>query len=280
MALSALSCDEEPAGVSTPVERISLDSGTPQSSDAGQNAAPVIRLQGAVKWRRSQGGGFALVIESLVLARHGLTAVIGPSGCGKSTLLDLLAITVRPDVAEDFTFNAARSAPFDVRAAWRARGDDADLAALRRRHIGYVLQTGGLLPFLTVRDNIMLTLRSNGAADPRRVEELAERLGIDGQLKRHPRDLSIGQRQRVAIARAVAHRPELVVADEPTSALDPENARLVIRLLLDEAKNAGAALVVATHDPELLAGEAQSTVRFEPGEREGCPASLVRQESA
>lgn len=257
-----------------------MDSGTSPSSDAGQNTTPVVRVMRAVKWRRSAGGGFALIIDSLVLAREGLTAVVGPSGCGKSTLLDLLAITVRPDEAEEFTFHAAQARPFDVARTWNEGRGDSALAAVRRRHIGYVLQTGGLLPFLTVRDNIMLTLRSNGAADPGRVEELAERLDIAGQLKKHPRDLSIGQRQRVAIARAVAHRPDLVVADEPTSALDPENAQGVIRLLLDEAREAGAALVVATHDPDLVAGAAGSTVRFAAGERAGFPASMVRQDAA
>jgi putative ABC transport system ATP-binding protein len=237
-------------------------------------------MRGTIKWRRAHDAGFALVVDSLALERHGLTVVIGPSGCGKSTLLDLLAIAVKPDAAEKFIFAPADRPAFDVQAAWRAGDGDDSLAALRRCHVGYVLQTGGLLPFLTVRDNIMLPLRSNGRADPRRVEELADRLGIAGQLAKHPRDLSIGQRQRVAIARAVAHRPDLVVADEPTSALDPENAQIVIRLLLDEAKAAGAALVVATHDPELLSAAAASAVRFTAGERDGYPASLARQEAA
>jgi putative ABC transport system ATP-binding protein len=237
-------------------------------------------MRGAVKWRRAHDAGFALVVDSLALERRGLTAVIGPSGCGKSTLLDLLAIAVKPDAAEEFTFAAAGRPAFDVHAAWQAGDGDDSLAALRRRHIGYVLQTGGLLPFLSVRDNIMLTLRSNGGTDAHRVEELADRLAITGQLAKYPRDLSIGQRQRVAIARAVAHRPDLVVADEPTSALDPENAQVVIRLLLDEARAAGAALVVATHDRELLAAAAGSAVRFTAGVRDGFPASLARQEAA
>ena len=107
----------------------------------------------------------------------------------------------------------------DVGAAWRRR-DDAFITALRARCFGYVQQIGGLLGFLSVRQNIALSLDILGVAEDGRIGALAEALGIAALLDAYPNDLSVGQRQRVAIARALVHEPALVLADEPTAALD------------------------------------------------------------
>ena len=135
----------------------------------------------------------------------------------------------------------------DVAALWGRRRLD-ELGRLRARHFGYVLQTGGLLPFLSVRSNIALTQRILGYEDRGRIEDLARRLDIAELLEARPAKLSVGQRQRVAIARALAHRPALVLADEPTASLDPVNADAVMDLFMELISSVGSALVLVTHD--------------------------------
>ncbi|MCT0976303.1 type IV secretion associated ABC transporter ATP-binding protein TagT, partial [Pseudomonas aeruginosa] len=138
----------------------------------------------------------------------------------------------------------------DIAALWRDGRQDR-LAALRRQHCGYVLQSGGLLEFLDVRRNIGLPCALLGTPSAERVQALAERLEIGDQLDKKPAALSVGQRQRVAIARALVHAPRLLLADEPTAALDPLNAERVMRLLVEQARERGACTVVATHDERL-----------------------------
>jgi putative ABC transport system ATP-binding protein len=197
----------------------------------------------------TRGGGaqaFRLEVPALRLEPGARLVLHGASGSGKSTLLDLLALALRPDAVARFVV-----AGMDVAQAWRLGG--AALDGLRARRLGYVLQTGGLLPFLTVRANIALPGEIAGRPDPARVGALARRLGIAEQLGKRPQALSVGQRQRVAVARAVAHRPALVLADEPTASVDPAMAEEVLDLLLAETEAAGAALVLATHDPAAAA---------------------------
>lgn len=208
----------------------------------------VVRLEGVLRWRRNGASAFAVRIDALALAAGGTYAAAGPSGCGKSTLLDLLALALRPDRAGRFELRErGGDRLIDIAAAWQS-GNDELLGAIRRRQIGYVMQTGGLLPFLSVHDNIALPARLNRIEIADRIESLAGRLGIADQLAKRPADLSVGQRQRAAIARALIHHPVLVLADEPTAALDPEAAETVMTLLVEEARRTRATLVVATHD--------------------------------
>jgi putative ABC transport system ATP-binding protein len=236
----------------------------------------VLVLDHVVKWRRSRGAAFCVRIERLTLPRGAAFAAAGPSGCGKSTLLDLIALALRPDSCGAFVLSpAGDSGDVDIAEAW-ASGDEAALGAARRRHIGYVLQTGGLLSFLSVRDNIALPARLNGSSDTAHVAALAERLGIADQLAKRPAELSVGQRQRVAIARALVHRPALVLADEPTAALDPETADVVMELLVERTRAEGATLVVATHDRERAARHALAPIAFDAIHVDEAPGSSVR----
>jgi putative ABC transport system ATP-binding protein len=118
-----------------------------------------------------------------------------------------------------------------------------------------VSQETGLVPFLTAAENVQLGLALRGldgdAAQARAAESLAA-VGLAGIGERHVADLSAGQRERVAVARAVAARPRLLLADEPTARLDQANALGVARLLLTLARETGAAVVCATHDPLLV----------------------------
>jgi putative ABC transport system ATP-binding protein len=210
-----------------------------------------LTLRGVDKRRIGRDRAFELRIETLRLLPGTMLALTGPSGCGKSTAADLCGLALQPDEA-DLLRLEGDGGDFDIAAMWRSGRHEA-LARLRARYFGYVPQTGALLPFLTVGGNIALAQQLAGRRDPTRVDDLARHLGI-AELKRElPERLSVGQRQRVAIARALAHAPDFVIADEPTASLDPDNARLVMGLLVSSTREAGGALLVVAHDLDLVA---------------------------
>jgi putative ABC transport system ATP-binding protein len=190
-------------------------------------------------------------VPRLDVGRGAKLALIGESGSGKSTLLELLAMILKPSDAESFRFRPTAGDELDVEAAW-ARGDSDELSGWRSRHIGYVLQHGGLLPYLSVRKNIELPRRLLELPVGGIAEDLAARLGIAQQLEKLPAALSVGQRQRVAIARALAHEPPVVIADEPTAAIDPVNAERITRLLARLADELEVTLIVASHAQDLM----------------------------
>ncbi len=197
----------------------------------------MIRATGVEKRR----GELTVVLDRLQLAAGSASALVGASGCGKSTALDLLAGTLRPD----------RGAELSVAGQTLLGG--GDLTRWRAKTIGYVLQTGGLIPSLSVAENILLPRRLLGLSGWGGAAGVAHRLGLDGLLQRAPGKISIGERQRVAIARALAHDPPVVLADEPTAALDPERAADVMTLLVDLTRERGATLLIVTHDAALAA---------------------------
>jgi putative ABC transport system ATP-binding protein len=213
--------------------------------------------------RKTRGEGsqrYSLVIPRLELAAGEQFALIGPSGAGKSTVLDLLALVLSPDAAQRFDF-ATDQGHVDVFGLWREARQN-QLAQLRSRRIGYVLQTGGLLGYLTVHSNINLPRQLLGQVDDGAVERLAAQLEVSEQLHKKPQALSVGQRQRVSCARALAHHPQLLLADEPTASLDPLNALRVMQLLLGRVREQGACCVIATHDEELARGAGLRLLRI------------------
>lgn len=220
----------------------------------------MIRLQQVLKHRGQGAQRYSLAVERLQLPAGAQVALVGPSGCGKSTLLDLLALVLAPDTAETFDLELAGTAN-DIAELWR-NGRQSQLAQLRARHLGYVLQAGGLLGFLDVRRNIALPRQLLGLTDDGQVQHLAQALDVQEQLDKYPAQLSVGQRQRVSCARALAHRPKLLLADEPTAALDPLNAERVMQLLLAQAAETGATCVVATHDEALAQRAGLSILRM------------------
>ncbi|EWY42639.1 ABC transporter ATP-binding protein [Skermanella stibiiresistens SB22] len=217
----------------------------------------MLLLNGVERTHRASDGGFLLSVPELSVAAGERVVVLGPSGSGKSTLLDLLAFLAAPDRAETFRFSPAGE-DHDIKALWR-KGDRAALTRLRAAHMGYVLQTGGLLPYLTVRENLLLARRLLGLEVPGPADRLAEAVGVGELLHRMPAQLSIGQRQRVAVIRALAHIPRLILADEPTAALDTGLGERVIDTLVAVTGAIGAALILVTHDEE-LAGRAQGRI--------------------
>ncbi len=179
-------------------------------------------------------------------------AFIGESGSGKSTLLELLAMILRPTDSGAFSFCPRPQVDnHDIAAAWQS-GDVDLLSDLRSRHIGYVLQYGGLLPYLTVRENINLSRRLLHGPGEDVAEHWAGKLRIAAQLAKQPAELSVGQRQRVAIARALAHDPTVLIADEPTAAIDPLNAERIMELMIGLVDELGVTLIVASHAHELM----------------------------
>ncbi|MDR1396035.1 MAG: ATP-binding cassette domain-containing protein [Deltaproteobacteria bacterium] len=215
-------------------------------------ADPLLVFRNVIK-RRTAGRGYVLSVEDLTVSRPSRLALIGDSGSGKSTLLDLMALILKPDEAESFLWSSGEKT-VDLEAAWQ-RGGSRCFEAIRRSSLGYVMQTGGLLPFLTAEANILLPGELKGTAPKERREflaHLAEVLKITSLLKRKPAQLSVGQRQRCAIARALIHQPDLILADEPTASLDPPTARQVLELLLELSSD--RALVISTHNLELIRG--------------------------
>lgn len=222
----------------------------------------VYRLRDVVKTRSKGGVSFTLRIPELIIRKGAFCSVVGPSGCGKSTLLDMLALVLEPTAAGCFTLRLGRngaSAECDIPGM-----PENDAARIRRSRIGYVLQSGGLLSFLTVRENIMLTARISGIrVSPGEFNALIEVLGLDDQLNKKPQHLSGGQRQRVAVARALIHRPDIILADEPTAAVDYPTALDIRDELQSLARKMDAAVVMVTHDRSLVEGIADTRVRFE-----------------
>lgn len=204
-------------------------------------------------------GGLIVTIERLLLGAGERAALIGPSGCGKSTSLDLLAAILRPDRADRLMVAGA-----DLVALWAAGA--GGVTAWRGRQVGYVLQTGGLLPFLSVAENIRLGRRLLGLAGWGPARDIAAVLGLEPLLDRHPAQLSVGERQRVAVARALAHEPRLVLADEPTAALDPARAAETMALLNGLAARQDTTLLVVTHDAELAEASGLRLIRAETGD--------------
>jgi putative ABC transport system ATP-binding protein len=239
--------------------------GNNQSSaakDEDRNKARVVFQLKSVTKNWSGEHGFELIVPELIIRQGEQVALVGFSGCGKSTLLDLLAMILRPDSAAEFAFFTAKDKRLDVADTWKRKNIDG-LAHARLRYIGYVLQTGGLLPFLSVYDNIALSRYGLGLAEQNAVKSVAEQLGIDRHLAKFPAQLSVGERQRVSIARAMAHEPSVVIADEPTASLDPINAEDIMGLFTRLTEEKGVTLVVATHEWDRVAELGFRRVKFD-----------------
>ena len=228
------------------------------------SAQPMLLLEGGVKTRSHGGSVFELHVPSFSVDRGSMVAVIGESGCGKSTLLDLVALVMEPTRINRFEIVlTSGDQSIDIAALWTKKREAA-LARLRRQNLGYVLQTGGLLPFLNVRRNITLPGSLTGAPPTaERIATLARNMGVSECLQRMPSTLSIGQRQRVAILRALAHGPRLVLADEPTAAVDKGRARAIMDDMQRVAREESAAVVVVTHDVDLVLDRADTVYTFE-----------------
>lgn len=190
-------------------------------------------------------------IKRLDIPRGAKLAFVGESGSGKSTLLELLALLSRPDSCGAFGFRPECTGPVhDLAQQWHLNKTE-QFTDWRGRHIGYIMQTGGLLPYLTVQENIELPLRLLQLPLQDTAQQWTTKLGISAQLAKLPAMLSVGQRQRAEVARALAHGPAILIADEPTSAVDPLNAERMVNLLCELTDQFNVTLLLATHAQRL-----------------------------
>jgi len=169
-------------------------------------------------------------------------ALRGESGSGKTTFLNLIAGILAAD-SGSILINGR-----DMVALGEPARD-----RLRAETIGYIFQTFNLLQGYTCLENVQLGMAFGGKADRGHARAMLERVGLGHRLDHLPRQLSTGQQQRVAVARALANYPKLVLADEPTGNLDHKNGREALKLIRETCRENGAALLLVSHDPEVLA---------------------------
>ncbi len=207
---------------------------------------PVIVADGLVRVFRS-GNELVEAVNGVELevAEGQFLAIAGRSGSGKTTLLNLMAGLDQPTEGRVM---------FQGRDLNRLR--DGELVELRRRSIGFVFQSFGLLPLLSAYENVELPLHIAGVSGRerrRRALEALELVGLGARAQHRPFELSGGEQQRVAVARALVNGPKVVFADEPTGELDTVTAEAVSSMLRQILVERGITVVVATHDQTLMA---------------------------
>lgn len=200
-------------------------------------AHPVVQARGI--WKSYDGR--ADILRGLDLDVPAAEAVLiwGPNGSGKTTLLSILGGLDAP------TRGSVQLAGREI-----SRLRESELADVRLHDVGFVFQTHHLLEDLTVAENLALPLRLAKEPADARTAELMEAFALNRLATRKPRQISVGESQRVAVARALANGPKVILADEPTAALDAKGTTAVLEAF-ERARTAfGAAIVIATHDPE------------------------------
>ena len=199
----------------------------------------LLQLQSLTKtYRVAEVETTALNAVNVDIREGEFVAVMGPSGCGKSTLLNVVGMLDSPT-----------SGKYLFRDQDISRHSEAQLAGLRKQHIGFVFQSFNLIDELTVEGNIELALlyqKMSAAERKRRVQEVMDRMKIGHRARHFPTALSGGQQQRVAVGRAVVSKPSLILADEPTGNLDSQHGEEVMKLLV-ELNAGGTTIVMVTH---------------------------------
>ena len=214
---------------------------------------PLIAATGLTKrFRRGREEVRALEDVSFEIQRGQFVAVVGPSGSGKTTLLNLLGCMDEPS-AGALRINGREVQQFT----------EAERTEFRRAQIGFIFQHFGLIPTLSVKENITLPFIFSRITPGPEVDEILERMQLVHRRDHRPAELSGGEMQRVAIARALVHRPSLLLADEPTGNLDSatgENLMTLIKQLHAE----GLTIIIVTHNPSIAAA-AQRCITLRDG---------------
>ncbi|MBE6827293.1 MAG: ABC transporter ATP-binding protein [Ruminococcaceae bacterium] len=193
----------------------------------------------------------ALDNVSFTLDEGKFVVILGPSGAGKSTLLNLLGGLDSP------TEGTITVSGKDI-----SKLSDNELADYRASGVGFVFQFYNLIPTLTVYENVKLVSEiSKNALD---AKDMIDKVGLLDHLKNFPAELSGGEQQRISIARALCKNPKILLCDEPTGALDSETGVMVLKLLLDMAKNYGKTIVIVTHNQN-IAKMADVVIRVKNG---------------
>ena len=195
---------------------------------------------------------FTITLKEMCLNSGDVKALTGVSGSGKSALLECIGL-LHPDFTpEKFTLS-----DINIKEA-----NEKNKVKLRSCYLGFMPQVGGLLPFLSIEENIRLQQDIAKKADSNNVFtseynsllfSKMKSLGLgDNLLKRYPHELSIGQRQRAVFFKSLAHKPKLILVDEPTSSLDPKRASEIFDFMKDMARDFEVAVLVVTHDAQLV----------------------------
>ncbi|PFA24810.1 hemin ABC transporter ATP-binding protein [Bacillus cereus] len=191
--------------------------------------------------------------ETEVTALHPITldvkegefiGIVGPSGSGKSTLLSIAGALLSPSKGNIYVSGQNITSL-----------SEKEMTDIRLRKIGFIFQFANLVPFLTVKEQLLYIAKLKGK-DKKEAGKFAEQLlktfGLSHRMNHYPHQLSGGEKQRVAIARAFMNNPDLILADEPTASLDSKRAREVVELMKDEVKKNKKAAIMITHDEKML----------------------------
>ena len=188
----------------------------------------------------AENGGKSEILKNISLKiSERFVAITGPNGSGKSTLMNIIGCLDTPT-----------SGNYVLRDRHINDLDEAELADIRSREIGFIFQNSQLLPRLTAQKNVELPLIYAGVSPKerkKRAREMLERVGLSDRMGHYPNQLSGGQQQRVAIARALVGNPSILLADEPTGALDQKTGKQVMSLF-EELNKEGHTIIMITHD--------------------------------
>ncbi|MCK9861454.1 ABC transporter ATP-binding protein [Paenibacillus sp. ATY16] len=193
---------------------------------------------------KGNAGVTALSDIQLDIPAGSMVALKGRSGSGKTTLLNILSALDEPTEGQVF-FQGVEMTGLSAK----------ERNALRRKEIGLVFQSFGLIPLMSAYENVEFGLRIAGTqvkGNKEAAERALERVGMRERMKHRPMELSGGEQQRVAIARAIAHEPALLIADEPTAELDSRMGLQVMRVFRDLVNRSGMTILLTTHDPGIM----------------------------
>ncbi|MBC2378565.1 ABC transporter ATP-binding protein [Listeria welshimeri] len=181
---------------------------------------------------------------SLEVAQGEFVAIVGPSGAGKSTFLSIAGALLSPTEGEiaigEKTLNNLTS---------------KELTKVRLEKVGFIFQGANLIPYLNVRDQLLVIAKLSGEKEKGakdKADELLKELGLTARQNNYPESLSGGEKQRVAIARALMNNPDIILADEPTASLDANRGHKVVQMIADEVKRKNKAAIMVTHDERVL----------------------------
>ncbi|NIK68092.1 ABC transporter ATP-binding protein [Paenibacillus sp. BK720] len=216
-----------------------------QAEQTETNGEPLLKATGIKRvFGKGNAGVTALSDIQLNIPAGSMVALKGRSGSGKTTLLNILSALDEPTEGQVF---------FQGREITGLSAKERN--ALRRKEIGLVFQSFGLIPLMSAYENVEFGLRIAGTpvkGNKDAAEKALERVGMRERMKHRPMELSGGEQQRVAIARAIAHEPALLIADEPTAELDSRMGLQVMRVFRDLVHRSGMTILLTTHDPGIM----------------------------
>ncbi|EAF6354854.1 ABC transporter ATP-binding protein [Listeria monocytogenes] len=181
---------------------------------------------------------------SLEVAQGEFVAIVGPSGAGKSTFLSIAGALLSPTEGE-------------IAIGGKVLNDltSKELTKVRLDKVGFIFQGANLIPYLNVRDQLLVIAElsgEKGRGAKEKADELLKELGLTAHENNYPESLSGGEKQRVAIARALMNDPDIILADEPTASLDANRGHKVVQMIADEVKRKNKAAIMVTHDERVL----------------------------